>query len=113
MIDRFICEDDLDLALTSHQIADTCYSFWIGASLALLGQYSLVNTPIIRGFSMTYVLRYVVCPRCNHRFLDAHSQLDSCQHAIGGFSKWPDMMPDVLHTYFSLCGLSLMGEPVP
>jgi len=29
---------------------------------------------------------------------------------IGGFAKSPDAYPDVLHTYYSLCGLSLIGE---
>jgi prenyltransferase beta subunit len=30
---------------------------------------------------------------------------------IGGFSKWADVHPDVLHTYFSICGLAFIGEP--
>jgi len=34
----------------------------------------------------------------------------SCQQKMGGFSKSPDVYPDVLHTYMSLCGLSLGGE---
>lgn len=32
----------------------------------------------------------------------------SCQSGIGGFSKVPDAFPDVLHTYFSICGLCLV-----
>lgn len=63
----------------------------------------------------------------------------SCQKNVGGFGKWPDTYPDVpfpilhpaptlplfplfsfpappqssqvLHSYFSLCGLSFIGEP--
>jgi len=66
---------------------DTCYSFWIGGSLQLLNSYQFVNAKMVRSFSI------------------------SCQNQIGGFSKWPDIFPDVLHTYFGLCGLSLIGEP--
>ena len=35
----------------------------------------------------------------------------TCQKKMGGFAKWPDQYPDVLHSYFSLCGLSFIGEP--
>jgi len=70
-----------------NKIVDTCYSFWIGGSLELLNAYRFVDTKMVRSFSI------------------------SCQHQIGGFSKWPDIFPDVLHTYFGLCGLSLTGEP--
>lgn len=54
-----------------NKAADTCYSFWIGASLEMLGCADLINVPLCKGFSI------------------------SCQHRIGGFAKWPDMMPDV------------------
>jgi len=67
--------------------ADTCYSFWIGASLAILGAYSLVDFRVIKGFTL------------------------SCEQDHGGFSKTPDQHPDPLHTYLSLCGLSIGGEP--
>ncbi len=64
---------------------DTCYSYWIGtaatvctlflgATLVLLGAYQLVEYPQVRAFTL------------------------SCQ-ATGGFSKWPNHYPDVLHTY--------------
>jgi geranylgeranyl transferase type-1 subunit beta len=71
-----------------NKIPDTCYSFWIGATLCLLGAEKLVNSKLLRAHTM------------------------SCQKKISGFGKWPDQYPDVLHTYFSLCGLSmLVGEP--
>jgi len=66
---------------------DTCYSFWIGASLDLLGAYEYVDFTATKGFTL------------------------SCEQNVGGFSKVPDQYPDVLHTYMSLCGLSLGGEP--
>lgn len=67
---------------------DTCYSFWVGATLELLGAYRFVNS------------------ECNKAFL-----MDTQQPITGGFSKWPSHSPDALHAYFGVCGLSLMGEP--
>lgn len=55
----------------------------MGATLELLDGYQLVDYPLVRAFLM------------------------SCQHSVGGFSKLPDHFPDVLHTYMSLCGMSL------
>jgi geranylgeranyl transferase type-1 subunit beta len=66
---------------------DTCYSFWVGASLHMLDAIELVDYRLSKGFTM------------------------SCQTQIGGFSKCPNIHPDILHTYFALCGLSLMGSP--
>lgn len=67
---------------------DTCYSFWVGASLELLGAFSCVDFPANREY------------------------LISAQATItGGFSKWPGNHPDALHTYFGLCGMTLMQEP--
>ncbi|KAL4227825.1 Geranylgeranyl transferase type-1 subunit beta [Mactra antiquata] len=66
---------------------DTCYSFWVGATLQLLDCYNFVNS------------------ECNRAFL-----MDTQQPITGGFSKWPSHNPDALHAYFGVCGLSLMGE---
>ncbi|KAK7116030.1 geranylgeranyl transferase type-1 subunit beta-like [Littorina saxatilis] len=67
---------------------DTCYSFWIGATLQLLGVLDLTN------------------------FLCSRTFILSTQSAItGGLAKWPDISPDPLHTYLGICGLALMGEP--
>lgn len=30
---------------------------------------------------------------------------------VGGFAKWPGFNCDPFHSYFSLCGLSFLGEP--
>ncbi|KAL1117784.1 hypothetical protein AAG570_004099, partial [Ranatra chinensis] len=67
--------------------SDTCYSFWIGATLKMLDFFHLVN--------FTENRRYIITTQ------------DSL---IGGFSKWADSYPDPMHTYLGLCGLSLMGE---
>ncbi|KAL7828429.1 hypothetical protein SRHO_G00320630 [Serrasalmus rhombeus] len=67
---------------------DTCYSFWVGATLELLDIFQFTNFEKNRN----YIL----------------STQDSL---VGGFAKWPDSHPDPLHTYFGICGLSLIGEP--
>lgn len=66
---------------------DTCYSFWIGASLKILDMLHLTN----------YLL--------NRRYV-----YDTQDQQVGGFSKWPDTGPDPMHTYLGLGGLSLIGE---
>lgn len=53
---------------------DTCYSFWVGGTLALLGAASLVDAPSIYSFV-----------------------LSTADPMRGGFGKWPDSQPDFLH----------------
>ncbi|KAI8812508.1 geranylgeranyl transferase type-1 subunit beta-like protein [Cladochytrium replicatum] len=65
--------------------ADTCYSFWVGASIAILGHYDLVA-------------------------FDANDEfLETTHSRWGGYSKHPEGYPDVLHSYMGLAGLSLSG----
>jgi geranylgeranyl transferase type-1 subunit beta len=68
-----------------NKIADTCYSWWDAASLALLGRLDLLN--------LYPAQKYL---------------LDKTQHAIGGFGKQPGDPPDVYHSYLGLAALSLM-----
>ena len=64
---------------------DSCYSFWIGATLHLLGEFHMTHITSTRQFL-----------------------LRNCQHSIlGGFSKSPGAPPDILHTFYSLCWLSM------
>jgi len=65
--------------------ADTCYSFWIGATLKILGCYDFTNK------------------------LGNYNFIMSCQNGLGGFSKHPHQYPDIMHTHFGLAGLALMG----
>lgn len=67
---------------------DTCYSFWIGATLHLLECTPWINKPWNRGFILSTQNNYV-----------------------GGFAKWPDTHPDPLHTYLGLSALALSGDP--
>uniref|UniRef100_A0A1L8DU25 Geranylgeranyl transferase type-1 subunit beta n=1 Tax=Nyssomyia neivai TaxID=330878 RepID=A0A1L8DU25_9DIPT len=67
---------------------DTCYSFWIAATLKILDAFHLTS------------------------FEDNRNFIISTQNCIvGGFSKWPDFNTDPFHTYFGICGLSFVNEP--
>ncbi|XP_074649953.1 geranylgeranyl transferase type-1 subunit beta-like [Tubulanus polymorphus] len=67
---------------------DTCYSFWVGATLKLLGMFEMTNYEFNRSFV-----------------------LETQDEVIGGFSKWPDNTPDPLHSYMGLGGLSFLKDP--
>ncbi|KAF8252757.1 terpenoid cyclases/Protein prenyltransferase [Wilcoxina mikolae CBS 423.85] len=69
--------------------ADTCYSFWIGASLDMLKKLYLIDI------------------NANRRFL-----LEKTRHIIGGFMKLPQPggSPDILHSFLGLAALALMRE---
>jgi prenyltransferase beta subunit len=66
---------------------DTCYSYWIGGTLRLLGRDELLDVEKLRA----YVLR--------------------CQSTqMGGFGKVVGAFPDLLHSFYSLSWLSLSNE---
>eukprot|EP00928_Gymnodinium_smaydae_P069784 TRINITY_DN5349_c0_g4_i1.p1 TRINITY_DN5349_c0_g4~~TRINITY_DN5349_c0_g4_i1.p1 ORF type:complete len:426 (-),score=102.81 TRINITY_DN5349_c0_g4_i1:32-1309(-) len=71
---------------------DTCYTWWVGGALTLLGASCFIHT--------SSCLRF----------------LKQCEHSyFGGFRKLPESSaPDLLHSYMSVCGLSLCGllEPM-
>lgn len=64
---------------------DACYSYWIGATMKLLGVYEMTYRPENRRFNLR------------------------CESPIGGFSKHPGIYADLLHANFGLAGLSLIG----
>jgi len=63
---------------------DTCYSFWTGGALKILNAYQFIEADDNSNFVLMTQDRY------------------------GGFSKWVNSVPDPMHTYFGLAGLSLM-----
>ncbi|KAJ5582785.1 Terpenoid cyclases/protein prenyltransferase alpha-alpha toroid [Penicillium sp. DV-2018c] len=89
-----------------NKYADTCYSFWNGATLTMLDRY------------------YVVDEVRNRQYL-----LEKTQHLVGGFGKAPGDPPgkaesvatdnkelltatlDLLHSYFGMVSLAFQGEP--
>ncbi|XP_051165462.1 geranylgeranyl transferase type-1 subunit beta [Leptopilina boulardi] len=68
--------------------SDTCYSFWIGATLQMLNVSHLSNSDENRNFV-----------------------LSTQDTVVGGFAKFQYVFADPLHTYLGLSGLSLLGEP--
>lgn len=69
-----------------HKDPDSCYSFWIGAAIAILGEYNVTATEGNIEFNL------------------------QCQFpAIGGLAKHPEHFPDVLHSYMGIAGLALAG----
>nr|QUV72241.1 hypothetical protein [Pythium aphanidermatum] len=65
---------------------DSCYAFWNGATLELLGKHHLTDVQSCRDF------------------------LVSCQFPFGGLCKYPDVVPDVMHSYYSLAWLSIAAH---
>ncbi|OQD70026.1 hypothetical protein PENDEC_c027G05236 [Penicillium decumbens] len=70
-----------------NKVADTCYSFWNGATLLMLDRYSVIDDDR------------------NRRYL-----LEKTQHLIGGFGKAVRDPPDLLHSYFGLVSLAFQRE---
>lgn len=70
-----------------NKVEDTCYSYWIGGSLKLLGHdHLLEHAPL-----QTFIL--------------------SCQSPqMGGFAKTPGVVPDILHSFYSLAWLCLSNN---
>lgn len=68
--------------------SDTCYAFWIGSVLKILGAYHFVDKCALRRFLL------------------------SCQSQYGGITKFAeDMLPELYHSYFGFSALSLLEEP--
>lgn len=72
----------------TNKVADTCYAFWAGASLHILGQPSVYDHKAVR--------KYL---------------LEKTQHPVlGGFGKFPGDLPDLYHSSIGLAALSLAGS---
>lgn len=68
-----------------HKDQDTCYSFWVGASLSLLKSLNFIDKDKMISFTL------------------------NCQFEHGGICKCQGVYPDPLHSFMSLSGLSLVG----
>lgn len=64
---------------------DVCYSFWCGASAQILDMHKHVSVA------------------------DDVSWLLQCQTSVGGISKTPGDVPDVMHSYLALAALAMHG----
>jgi len=66
--------------------ADVCYSWWVISSLCMLKRHHWIDREAL--------FRYIL----------------QCQDAEdGGIADKPSNQPDVYHTFFGLCGLTLLG----
>ncbi|XP_015963031.1 geranylgeranyl transferase type-1 subunit beta [Arachis duranensis] len=70
----------------TNKTADTCYAFWIGAVLKILGAEDFVDIKALHRFLLT------------------------CQYKYGGFSKFPGEFPDLYHSYYGFAAFSLLKE---
>ena len=62
---------------------DACYSFWCGASLAILDKHNLIDSEKDTDWLL------------------------SCQTKVGGIAKVPDQIPDVMHSYLAMAALAM------
>ncbi|KAF9892599.1 hypothetical protein FE257_001001 [Aspergillus nanangensis] len=70
-----------------NKYADTCYSFWNTATLAMMDRLQLLDADR------------------NRQYL-----LEKTQHIVGGFGKSVGEPPDLLHSYFGMVSLAFQGE---
>lgn len=66
--------------------SDTCYTFWIGGVLKMLGANQFIDETTLREFLLT------------------------CQSEYGGFSKYPEQFPDLYHSYYGITAFSMLQE---
>ncbi|KAL5716661.1 protein geranylgeranyltransferase type I [Ranunculus cassubicifolius] len=71
----------------SNKASDTCYAFWIGGVLRIIGAEDLIDKKALREFLLT------------------------CETRFGGFSKFPGEFPDLYHSYYGFSAFSLLEEP--
>lgn len=71
------------------KLADTCYSFWVSASLASLNGLSFVSADLARDYLLS----------------------NTQNSLLGGFAKTPGEIPDPLHSYLGVAALSIFGQP--
>ncbi|XP_068642113.1 geranylgeranyl transferase type-1 subunit beta-like [Aristolochia californica] len=70
-----------------NKASDTCYAFWVGGILKILGAHNFYDKAALRRFLLT------------------------CQSQYGGFSKFPEEWPDLYHSYYGVTAFSLLEEP--
>lgn len=70
------------------KLPDVCYSWWVLSSLAMVERLHWIDQDKLKAWILS-------------------TQDDE----TGGFADRPGNMPDVYHTCFGICGLSLLGYP--
>ncbi|GAB2215573.1 hypothetical protein Droror1_Dr00019961 [Drosera rotundifolia] len=71
----------------SNKASDTCYGFWVGGVLKILGGSKFIHKEALQKYLL------------------------SCQSKYGGFSKFPGDLPELYHSYYGFSAFSLLeGE---
>lgn len=83
---------------------DSCYSFWIGASLAILDAASLVDADQNRLFVCSCQQRGGGIAKFADTYQGAHRRV-----LIGGAIDLTSIT-DIVHTYLGLAGLAIIGS---
>ena len=78
----------------TNKLVDGCYSWYVGASIALVSQLREVGERGEGEWDREKLLQYI---------------LYMTQVSTGGLRDKPDMRSDLYHTMYCLCGLSLVG----
>ncbi|THG18119.1 hypothetical protein TEA_001644 [Camellia sinensis var. sinensis] len=66
--------------------SDTCYAFWVGGVLRILGGHKFIDEKALRQFLLT------------------------CQSQYGGFNKFLGQLPDLYHSYYGFSAFNTGGE---
>lgn len=112
------CNDEMCGGLSGRtgKISDSCYSFWIGASVQILiNQCTCANvstdmtrdTPTSTHANETHSC---LC-QLSYESNALANYILRCQfplEAMGGFARDPESYPDPFHTFYSIAGLSLL-----
>jgi geranylgeranyl transferase type-2 subunit beta len=70
------------------KLEDVCYSWWVLSSLEMIGRKHWINGEKLIAFILA-----------------------AQDEETGGIADRPGDMPDVFHTLFGICGLSMLGYP--
>jgi geranylgeranyl transferase type-1 subunit beta len=108
-----------------NKVADTCYTFWVLGALQILdrgktkggdsnnsnSKSSSSTTSSSTTTTTTTTANWLeMFDRDAIRFflLDKETGTQDCIR--GGFGKHPNALPDILHSYYGVCGLALIGN---
>jgi geranylgeranyl transferase type-2 subunit beta len=75
------------------KLPDVCYSWWVLASLKIIGRQHWIDGEALERFIFA-----------------CHARADNENEYAGGIADRPGDEPDVFHTFFGLAGLSLLGK---
>lgn len=93
-----------------NKVADTCYTFWVLGALQVLDRGKLQGDSGgsgAKGSSVEWLGMYDA-DAIRSFLLDKDS--GTHDHLRGGFGKISGALPDVLHSYYGVCGLALIGR---